>query len=72
MIELNPYEFQLTGVPRNEGVWVRVENFDVLLKRTDVGIVVSVFDYDDEQREEALAECWAVDGDTAAYQEREA
>lgn len=58
------HEFTCEGLPRNEAVWLRVDNFDVQIKRTDEGLVIDVFDYADEAREESLASTYAFDCDT--------
>lgn len=59
----NQYEYQVHNLPRNEGVWIRVENFDVQLKRTDEGLAVDIFGFHDEQREESLASTYAFDSE---------
>lgn len=63
----NAYEYQVHNLPRNEGVYVQVENFDVLLKRTDEGLVVDVFDMDDDAREDTIATTYAFDSDTRSF-----
>lgn len=60
----NEYEYVVQGLPRNESVWLQVGNFDVQLKRTDEGIVVEIFDFHDDQREESMASTYAYDSET--------
>lgn len=57
-------EFSLAGLARNESVWLRVENFDLSIKRTDEGIVVNVHTFTEDKDygdETFLAGCWAMD-----------
>lgn len=67
----NEREYRVHNLPRNEGVWIQVENFDVYLKRTDEGLAVDVFDFDVEGREDALATTYVFDSDTMSFQEEE-
>lgn len=62
------FEFQVHNLLRNEDIYLQVENFDVRIKRTDVGIVVEIYDMDDPYREEALSSTFAFDTDTESFQ----
>lgn len=65
----NPNEYTVENLPRGEGIWLRVENFDVKVKRTDEGLVIDVYDASDEINGDAIASAYAFDTDTLAYQE---
>lgn len=67
----NEQEYQVHNLPRNEGVWVQIENFDVYLRRTDDGLVVDVFDFDDDVREDTIATTYAFDCETQSFREDE-
>ena len=58
------FEYQVVNLPRNEAMWIQVENFDLQVKRTDEGIVVDLYDFDDQDRFESLASLSAFDSDT--------
>lgn len=62
------YEYQVHNLKRNENVWIQIENFDIKLKRTDEGLVVDVFDMDDELREEPISTLHAFDEETKLFQ----
>ncbi len=64
----NEYEYQVHNLPRNEGIWIQVKNFDVRILRTDEGIVLEAFDVDALIREEPLSSAYAFDNDTASFQ----
>lgn len=64
--------FQLHNLERNEAVHLQVENFEVRIKRTDEGVILTVFDIDiDDGNDDGLASCHAFDNDTVSYQEGE-
>lgn len=65
----NEFKYQVHNLPRSVAIWIQVENFDLQIKRTDEGIVVDIFDMDDEDRGESLASTYAFDTDTMSYQE---
>lgn len=63
-------EFEVQGLERNESLWLRVENFDLLIKRTDEGIVVDVFAFKENgDYGEALSSTYAYDGETTSDEE---
>lgn len=65
------YEYKVTGLSTYETVWIQIEGFDVGIKRTDEGIVVDVYDFDDEDQREPLSTCYAFDADRPSTQAQE-
>lgn len=57
------FEYEAVGLPKNESVWIKVGEFDVSIELTDEGIALDVFDYDDVDREESMASCYAFQAD---------
>lgn len=62
-------EFQVNDLKRNEAIHMRVENFDLHIKRTDEGIVVDIYDFQDELNGESLGSTYAFDSETLVFQE---
>lgn len=62
------HDFQVHNLPRNEAIWLQVENFDLYIKRTDEGIVVDIYDADIEAPLESLNSAHAFDADTISFQ----
>lgn len=65
--QLNEHEYRVENLPRGESVWVQVDCFDVNLKRTDEGLVVDVYGFNDQDRGESLASLCAFDSDTLQF-----
>ena len=65
----NESEYQVHNLPRNQGIWVQVENFDIQIKRTDEGIVLDIYDMDDEERSGSIGYAYAFDSETRSFQE---
>ena len=65
------HEYQVHNLPRNEAIWLQIENFDLHIKRTDEGLAVDIFDTDDLDRSESLSGTYAFDSDTASFGEEE-
>lgn len=65
----NSNEYTLHNLPRNDGIWLRVENFDVNIKRTDEGLVVDLYDASDEADGDPMGSAYAFDADTMAHLE---
>lgn len=63
--------FQAHNLPCNETLMLEIENFEIGIRRTDEGIVVDIFDMDEEVRESsvALASTHAFNSDTLSYQD---
>lgn len=67
--KLEHHEFTIDNLPRGEGISLRVENFDVRITRTDEGVVVDVYDANDELNGDTLASAYAFDAETLSDQE---
>lgn len=69
--QANEHEYQVNNLPRNEAIWLQVENFDLYIKRTDGGIEVEIHDTDSKKRKESIDNAFAFDSDTTSYQEED-
>lgn len=67
-------EFALDGLECNDSIWLRVDNFDLSIKRTEVGITVDVYSYNeggDYAYNATLASATAFDVDTYSSDEED-